>query len=74
VVAVKGGKCEYYKGCTAGQLAFCAFDPPSVFDDGLPSGHGWSGGSKDGAESFGAITNSESATELGWAFFKKYAW
>jgi polyhydroxybutyrate depolymerase len=74
VTPVKGGKCEYYKGCSAGQLAFCSFDPPSFLDDGLPSGHGWSGGSKDGAESFGAISNSESASELGWAFFKKYAW
>jgi polyhydroxybutyrate depolymerase len=75
VVPVKGGKCEYYKGCAAGaQVALCSFDPPSSGDDGLPSGHGWSGGSKAGAESFAAITNSENASELGWAFFKKYAW
>ena len=75
VTQVKGGKCSYYKGCSAGaQVAFCSFDPPSWDDDGLPSGHGWSGGSKAGAESFGAISNTESASELGWAFFKKYAW
>jgi polyhydroxybutyrate depolymerase len=75
VVPVKGGKCEYYKGCSAGaQVAFCAFDPPAWLDDGIPSGHGWSGGAKLGAESFGAISNTESASELGWAFFKKYAW
>jgi polyhydroxybutyrate depolymerase len=74
VVPVKGGKCEYYKGCSAGQVTFCSFDPPARADDGLPSGHGWSGGSKAGAESFGAISNTESASELGWAFFKKYAW
>jgi polyhydroxybutyrate depolymerase len=75
VTPVKGGKCEYYKGCMPGaQVAFCSFDPPSFADDGLPSGHGWSGGTKQGAESFAAITGSESATALGWAFFKKYAW
>jgi polyhydroxybutyrate depolymerase len=74
LVPVKGGKCEYYKGCSAGQVALCSFDPPASADDGLPSGHGWSGGSKAGAESFGAISTTESASELGWAFFKKHAW
>jgi len=75
VVPVKGGKCEYYKGCAAGaQVALCSFEPPAWADDGLPSGHGWSGGSKAGADSFAAIGGSESATELYWAFFKKYAW
>jgi poly(3-hydroxybutyrate) depolymerase len=75
VVPVKGGKCEYYKNCMpSAQVAFCSFDPPSFSDDGLPSGHGWSGGAKEGGESFAAISNSESATELGWTFFKKYAW
>jgi polyhydroxybutyrate depolymerase len=74
VVPVKGGKCEYYKGCSAGQLAMCSFDPPDWLNDGIPSGHGWSGGSNAGADSFGAILATESASELGWAFFKKYAW
>jgi len=75
IVPVKGGKCEYYKNCMPNaQVAFCSFDAPSFADDGLPSGHGWSGGAKEGGESFAAITGSESSTELGWAFFKKYAW
>jgi polyhydroxybutyrate depolymerase len=75
VTPVKGGKCEYYKDCMPdAQVTLCSFDPPSLADDGLPSGHGWSGGSKAGAESFAAIGGSENASELGWAFFKKYAW
>jgi len=37
-------------------------------------GHAWSGGSKAGMGAFATISKTESATELGWAFFKKYAW
>jgi polyhydroxybutyrate depolymerase len=60
-VAVKGGHCEYSKGCpTDGQVALCLFD-------GMD--HGWAGG--QGSYGF---PDYESASELGWAFFKKYAW
>lgn len=60
-VAVKGGHCEYSKGCPAdGQVALCLFD-------GMD--HGWAGG--QGANGFPEY---ESASELGWAFFKKYGW
>jgi polyhydroxybutyrate depolymerase len=60
-VAVMGGHCEYSKGCPAdGQVALCLFD-------GMD--HGWAGG--QGSQGFPSY---ESASELGWAFFKKYAW
>lgn len=60
-VAVTGGHCEYSKGCPAdGQVALCLFD-------GMD--HGWAGG--QGSYGFPAY---ESASELGWAFFEKYAW
>jgi polyhydroxybutyrate depolymerase len=60
-VAVTGGHCEYSQGCPAdGQVALCLFD-------GMD--HGWAGG--QGSYGF---PNYESASELGWAFFKKYAW
>jgi polyhydroxybutyrate depolymerase len=75
VVAVKGGSCEYYKGCPLdGQVALCSFDEPQGGDGESPTGHAWSGGSKAGTGAFAAISVTESATELGWAFFKKYAW
>jgi polyhydroxybutyrate depolymerase len=61
-VPVTGGHCEYSKGCPAGgQVALCLFD-------GMP--HGWAGG-QDGTYGFPEY---ESAAELGWAFFEKYAW
>jgi polyhydroxybutyrate depolymerase len=60
-VPVTGGHCEYSKGCPAnGQVALCLFD-------GMD--HGWAGG--QGSYGF---PNYESASELGWAFFQKYAW
>ena len=60
-VAVTGGHCEYSQGCPAdGQVALCLFD-------GMD--HGWAGG--QGSYGF---PDYESASELGWAFFKKYAW
>jgi poly(3-hydroxybutyrate) depolymerase len=60
-VTVTGGHCEYSKGCPNGaQVALCLFD-------GMD--HGWAGG--QGAYGFPEY---ESASELGWAFFKKYAW
>jgi polyhydroxybutyrate depolymerase len=60
-VAVQGGHCEYSKGCPAdGQVALCLFD-------GMD--HGWAGGA--GASGF---PNFESASELGWNFFRRYAW
>jgi poly(3-hydroxybutyrate) depolymerase len=73
VTPVKGGSCEYYKGCPPdGQVAFCSFDEPPGEAGETITGHAWSGGSS--AMSGFAIPQTESATELGWAFFKKYAW
>ncbi len=71
VTMVKGGKCEHYKGCAPdGQVVFCTFAiPPNHVTDFL-AGHAWSGGT---ARSY-SIAETESAAELGWAFFKKYAW
>jgi polyhydroxybutyrate depolymerase len=61
-VKVKGGTCEYYRDCKNGQVTLCHFD-------GM--GHEWAGG-RPGNLFFD--TSHESAAELGWAFFKKYAW
>lgn len=59
---VKNGHCEYSQGCPAdGQVVLCLFD-------GMD--HGWAGGA-EGAYSF---PDYESASELGWSFFKTYAW
>jgi polyhydroxybutyrate depolymerase len=64
VVAVTNGSCSYYRGCPAdGQVAYCKFT-------GL--GHAWAGGAAD-AGAFSAPSYA-SATQLEWAFFKKYAW
>jgi polyhydroxybutyrate depolymerase len=64
VVAVENGSCSYYQGCPSdGQVAYCKFT-------GL--GHAWAGGAAD-AGVFSA-PNYASATQLEWAFFKKYAW
>ena len=61
VVSVRGGDCEYSTGCPPdGQVALCLFDGMA---------HGWAGG--QGSYGFPGY---ESASELGWAFFKKYAW
>jgi poly(3-hydroxybutyrate) depolymerase len=58
---VRGGQCEYSKGCPAdGQVVLCLFD-------GMD--HGWAGGQG----SFG-FPEYESAAELGWKFFEDYAW
>jgi polyhydroxybutyrate depolymerase len=71
VKAVKGGKCEYYKGCPAdGQVAFCTFDIPSNHKSDFLAGHAWSGGTVHAY----SIAETESAAELGWTFFKTYAW
>ncbi len=61
---VDGGACQYYQGCPAdGQVAICIFN-------GM--GHCWAGG----AASAGVFScpGYASATEIQWAFFKKYAW
>jgi poly(3-hydroxybutyrate) depolymerase len=77
VTQVLGGRCEYYKGCAAGgQVAMCSFMNPAGMRSEPFVGHGWSGGSKMGAAmgaSF-AIPETESATQLSWQFFKRYAW
>jgi polyhydroxybutyrate depolymerase len=60
---VKGGHCEWSQGCPArGQVAYCLFDGMN---------HAWAGGAPNLAFS---DPNFESATELSWSFFKKYAW
>lgn len=60
-VTVTGGHCEYSTGCPKdAQVALCLFD-------GMD--HGWAGG--QGSYGFPEY---ESASELGWAFFKKHAW
>lgn len=64
---VKGGKCEYYQGCKKeGQVAFCTFDLPANHQSDFLAGHAWSGGT---VHSY-SISETESAAELGWAFFK----
>ena len=67
-VQVAMGMCEYNKGCPeGGQVALCSFS-------GM--GHCWAGGSSSGTAvgaTFGC-PGYELASELGWAFFKEYAW
>jgi polyhydroxybutyrate depolymerase len=76
VTAVKGGTCEYYKNCPVdGQVAMCTFVVPTIpaTDGGFSgrsAGHGWSGGAPDDF----SFPETESASELGWAFFRRYAW
>jgi poly(3-hydroxybutyrate) depolymerase len=81
---VLGGSCEYYDDCPAnGQVAMCSFTgldgevPANLLDSieaELPAGHAWSGGSIDGENPLAAISVTESATELSWAFFKEFGW
>jgi polyhydroxybutyrate depolymerase len=60
-VTVSGGHCEYSVGCPEdGQVALCLFD-------GMD--HGWAGG--QGSYGFPEY---ESASQLGWTFFRKHAW
>jgi polyhydroxybutyrate depolymerase len=60
-VDVLGGHCEYSTDCPAdGQVVLCLFD-------GMD--HGWAGG--DGPFGF---PDYESATELGYRFFRDYGW
>jgi polyhydroxybutyrate depolymerase len=76
VETVAGGRCEYYQGCAAnGQVGMCTFTIPAGNGGSYP-GHAWSGGSKDGTSggSAYAIPETASASELSWAFFRKYAW
>jgi polyhydroxybutyrate depolymerase len=76
VTSVNSGRCEYYSGCQpGGQVVMCSFMIPAGRSEPYP-GHAWSGGSKQGTSGGAnyAIPESESATELSWAFFKKYAW
>lgn len=59
---VKGGTCEYHKGCPAkAQVVLCHFD-------GM--GHAWAGGKNNAL----VDSSKESASELAWAFWKQYAW
>ena len=74
VKMVKGGKCEYYKCPADGQVAYCEFEIPAAERSASFPGHAWSGGTKMGPSAQFAIPDTESATELTWQFFKKYAW
>lgn len=76
VETVQGGQCEYYRDCPAdGQVAFCSYQVPPEGGGELILGHAWSGGAQN-APSGGsfAIPGTESASELTWKFWKKYAW
>jgi polyhydroxybutyrate depolymerase len=76
VKPVQGGSCQYYKGCPVdGQVAMCTFTIPigGTRDEAYP-GHAWSGGSKLGMGASFAIPETESASQLSWDFFKRYAW
>ena len=68
---VKGGSCEYYMCPGDGQVALCSFITPANHATDAFAGHAWSGGAA--GQPF-SISETESAAELGWAFFKKYAW
>jgi polyhydroxybutyrate depolymerase len=60
------GQCYLYNGCPAdGQVELCAF---------AGMDHCWAGGSQSGQGSIYACPTYPSATQLQWAFFKKYAW
>jgi polyhydroxybutyrate depolymerase len=77
VTSVKGGQCEYYRGCDdGGQVAMCSFTTPNGSRTVRDRGHGWSGGSTSGGSGGAAyaISETESATSLSWSFFKNYAW
>ncbi len=64
VTPVTNGSCSTYQNCpTDGQVVYCKFT-------GL--GHAWAGGAADGG--IFSNPNFASATQLEWAFFKKYAW
>jgi hypothetical protein len=72
---VQGGQCEFYTGCPEdGQVALCSFNRPATGSAESPPGHAWSGGSTEGDAAFAAIPTTESATLLGWGFFKEFAW
>jgi polyhydroxybutyrate depolymerase len=60
------GQCYLYDGCPAdGQVEVCTFDA-------MP--HCWAGGFAGDAGDINACPAYAHATELQWAFFKKYAW
>ena len=60
------GQCYLYDGCPAdGQVELCTFTGMN---------HGWAGGNNMGTGSAFAYPTYASATQLEWAFWKKYAW
>ena len=60
------GQCYLYQGCPAdGQVELCTFT-------GMP--HVWAGGDPAGGNGLLAGPTYASATQLTWAFWKKYAW
>jgi polyhydroxybutyrate depolymerase len=75
VEQIKGGRCEYYKGCReGGQVAMCTFNEPLLGGGEMLRGHGWAGGFKAGGGDLFSIPGPANASELSWNFFKKYAW
>jgi polyhydroxybutyrate depolymerase len=60
------GQCYLYDGCPAdGQVELCTF---------ASMGHCWAGGSQSGQSSAFACPTYANATQIEWAFWKKYAW
>ena len=60
------GQCYLYDGCPAdGQVELCTF---------TGMGHGWAGGNNSGMGGTFAFPTYADATQLEWAFWKKYAW
>jgi polyhydroxybutyrate depolymerase len=60
------GQCYLYEGCPSdGQVELCTFD-------GMP--HCWAGGNAGPDADINACPAYARATQLQWAFFKKYAW
>jgi poly(3-hydroxybutyrate) depolymerase len=65
-IPVLNGICHVYRNCPAdGQVELCVFDAMD---------HCWAGGSTAGHDAIFACPDYESATQLQWQFFKKYAW
>lgn len=61
-MAVKGGHCDYHRGCPAhSQVVFCHFDQMV---------HAWAGG----AGTINSDPTVESASALAWKFWREYAW
>jgi poly(3-hydroxybutyrate) depolymerase len=71
VRTIQGGTCEYFQGCPVGaQVAFCSFEIPADGGGTFLAGHGWAGGTPN----LYSVVGTASASDIGWEFFKEYAW